>query len=84
MQTLAQDEALTVTVADYVEVCRVTVNLLAQRRADLRESLSLFKGGMDVSTVSVTCPFPQHVCVGKSKLSLHSSSSSSYKSLHLF
>nr|XP_045596401.1 dynein axonemal heavy chain 6-like [Procambarus clarkii] len=44
---LEQEAALSVTVADFVEACRVTVNLLARRRTELRDSLGLFKGGMD-------------------------------------
>ncbi|XP_042865646.1 uncharacterized protein LOC122249110 [Penaeus japonicus] len=44
---LAREKGVTVTVSDYVEACRVTVALLARRRTELRESLSLFKGGMD-------------------------------------
>ncbi|XP_047493548.1 dynein axonemal heavy chain 6-like [Penaeus chinensis] len=44
---LAREKGVTVTVSDYVEACRVTVTLLARRRTELRESLSLFKGGMD-------------------------------------
>lgn len=48
-QLLKKEEALTVTVADFVEACRVTVKLLAYRRTELRDSLALFKGGMDVS-----------------------------------
>ncbi|KAK8381811.1 hypothetical protein O3P69_015079 [Scylla paramamosain] len=46
-QLLKKEEALTVTVADFVEACRVTVKLLAHRRTQLRDSLALFKGGMD-------------------------------------
>ena len=48
-QLLKKEEALTVTVADFVEACRVTVKLIAHRRTQLRDSLALFKGGMDVS-----------------------------------
>nr|XP_027212731.1 uncharacterized protein LOC113805867 [Penaeus vannamei] len=44
---LAREKGVTVTVSDYVEACRVTVTLLARRRTELRESLALFKGGMD-------------------------------------
>lgn len=48
-QLLKKEDGLTVTVADFVEACRVTVKLLARRRTQLRDSLALFKGGMDVS-----------------------------------
>lgn len=48
-QLLKKEEGLTVTVAEFVEACRVTVKLLARRRTQLRDSLALFKGGMDVS-----------------------------------
>ncbi|XP_068222058.1 dynein axonemal heavy chain 6-like [Palaemon carinicauda] len=44
---LAQQENMTVTVSDFVEACQVTVRLLSKRRAQLRDSLALFKGGMD-------------------------------------
>lgn len=48
-QLLKKEEGLTVTVAEFVEACRVTVKLLGRRRTQLKDSLALFKGGMDVS-----------------------------------
>lgn len=60
-QLLKKEETITVTVADFVEACRVTVKLLAHRRTQLRDSLALFKGGMDVSCHMASI---KGVCVG--------------------
>ncbi|KAK3885101.1 hypothetical protein Pcinc_010652 [Petrolisthes cinctipes] len=46
-QVVCEEEGVEGTAGDYVEMCRVTVKLLTRRRTQLKDSLSLFKGGMD-------------------------------------
>lgn len=50
-QAVCEEEDVEGTAGDYVEMCRVTVKLLGRRRTQLRDSLSLVKGGMDVSAL---------------------------------
>ncbi|KAK4328017.1 hypothetical protein Pmani_001491 [Petrolisthes manimaculis] len=48
LQTVCEEEGVEGTAGDYIEMCRVTVKLLTHRRTQLKDSLSLFKGGMDI------------------------------------
>ncbi|KAK3880036.1 hypothetical protein Pcinc_015423 [Petrolisthes cinctipes] len=46
-QAVCEEEGVEGTAGDYFEMCRVTVKLLTRRRTQLKDFLSLFKGGMD-------------------------------------
>lgn len=50
-QAVCEEDDVEGTAGDYVEMCRVTVKLLGRRRTQLRDCLSLVKGGMDVSAL---------------------------------
>ncbi|KAK3880035.1 hypothetical protein Pcinc_015423 [Petrolisthes cinctipes] len=47
LQAVCEEEGVEGTAGDYFEMCRVTVKLLTRRRTQLKDFLSLFKGGMD-------------------------------------